>query len=174
MIYKYLAVIAVVCGLVWSIDDFGYDRADAAWQQKWDTRERQIAEANLAHEKSIREKEAEYQVKLDEANRNGQAERKKLEGTIRDGVAITERLQHEYKKLAAQSKYFQNTTVANGSFSTDGPADMLAKLLSGAEQRETEIARYADELAIARNVCEASYNTLRTACSGPTKAITAQ
>lgn len=139
----------------------GSDNKDEEWRLKWGERNERDKETIIAHEKKIRDTEHEWQTKLNESNKNGQEQREELENTVRNGAAITDRLRVEYKKLAAQSKRCSNSPVTNGSQSTQSAGDLLADMLSRSEQRETEIARYADELAIAHNVCVVSYNALR-------------
>jgi hypothetical protein len=64
MIYKYLIIGVIVCGVVWAIDDFGYERASNEWQVKWDKQVKQIDDAKLAHEKELRE----LQIQLNNVN----------------------------------------------------------------------------------------------------------
>lgn len=154
---KVVALLIALATLTGAAYLAGSNEKDEEWSLKWAERDKADLAANLKHEKELRDQEQVYVKKLNEANENGEKLQEELERTVAVGADITDRLQHEYDKLAAKSKLCQGSPTSDGGKNAQAPADMLAQLLSRSEQRSTEIARYADELGIALGVCQAAY-----------------
>lgn len=162
MIYKYLAIAAVVCGIVWAIDDFGYDRADAEWAARWATYERQVTAANLEHEEKIRELQTELQSTADRVNKDASREINRLETELLAANASAGSLRDKVTKYAASAKkYASNPGATNASETADTPAVVLGRMFSWADQAAGELGEFADRSRIAGLACEQAYDNLR-------------
>lgn len=162
MIYKYLAIAAVVCGIVWAIDDFGYDRADAEWAARWATYERQATADNLAHEKEIRQLQTELQSTADRVNKDAKVQIDKLESDLLAANASAGSLRDKVTKYAASAKKCaSNSRATNASETADTPAVVLGRMFSWADQSAGELAEFADRSRIAGLACEQAYDNLR-------------
>lgn len=162
MIYKYLAIAAIVCGIVWKIDDFGYDRASNEWQGKWDKQEKKVKDDNLEHEKKIRELQTELQSTADRVNKDAKVQIDKLESDLLAANASTSSLRDKVTKYAASAKKCaSNTGATNASETADTPAVVLGRMFSWADQSAGELAEFADRSRIAGLACEQAYDNLR-------------
>lgn len=162
MIYKYLAISAVVCGIVWAIDDFGYDRAEKKWVQKWTERELKITAANLAHEENVRSLQTELQSTADRVNKDAKQQIDKLESDLLAANASAGSLRDKVTKYAARAKKCASDTgTAIGSQTAYSPAVVLGRMFSWADQAAGELAEFADRSRIAGLSCESAYDNLR-------------
>lgn len=162
MIYKYLAVAAIVCGIVWAIDDFGYDRAHEKWEKKWNDRELEIATANLAHEEKLRSLQAELQSTADRVNKDAKVQIDKLESDLLAANTSAGSLRDKVTKYAASAKKCaSNTGATNASETADAPAVVLGRMFSWADQAAGELGEFADRSRIAGLACETAYDNLR-------------
>lgn len=162
MIYKYLAILAIVCGIVWAIDDFGYDRAEKKWVQKWTERELQITAENLAHEEKVRQMQTEIQSTADRVNKDAKVQIDKLESDLLAANASAGSLRDKVTKYSASAKKCaSNTGATNASETADAPAVVLGRMFSWADQSAGELAEFADRSRIAGLACEQAYDNLR-------------
>lgn len=162
MIYKYLAIVAVVCGVVWKIYDFGYDNAEADMVERWATYERQVTAHNLAHEQEIRELQGELQSTADKVNRDAKDKIDKLQGDIVAANVASVSLREQAARYAARAKKCTNNTGdANLRPAASDPAGVLADVLSQSDERSGILAKYADSARIAGEACEIYADELR-------------
>jgi hypothetical protein len=167
MIYKYIISGSIICAIVWAIDDFGYDRSEKKWIQKWTERELQITAANLAHEENVRELQGDLQKANDEVTKNGSEKRNSLEIDISDGRDTAARVRNTAAEYAASAKECPGNTSATGNSQATPSASMvLAKLFSSCEQRTTELAAAYDKAKIAGDKCAELYETQRLILMG--------
>lgn len=160
MIYKYLAIGAFVCVIVWAIDDFGYDRAANEWQVKWDDREKEIKDAKIAHQKELLELQSQLN-NVNQVNEYASQKINKLETNNRSLSANVDSLLKQSKKYAATIKRYANDPAFAGTGKTTatGP-DLLAELFGKSVERNQQLAVEADRYRIAGLACEKAYATV--------------
>jgi septal ring factor EnvC (AmiA/AmiB activator) len=160
MIYKYLAIGAFVCVIVWAIDDFGYDRAANEWQVKLDDRENKIKDAKIAHQKELLELQSQLN-NVNQVNEYVQQQVYQLENTNRSLSVNIDSLRESAKKYAATIKRYANDPAFAGTGKTTatGP-DLLAELFGKSVERNQQLAVEADRYRIAGLACEKAYATV--------------
>lgn len=140
----------------------GYNKANDEWVIKWSNYQQEIVEFKLAHEQQVRQLQTELQSTADRVQENGNDKRNNLEVDIADGRDALGSVRDTAAEFAASAKDCpSNTNAADNSKTATGPAVVLAKLLSSAEQRATELAAAYDKAKLAGDACEQAYDNLR-------------
>jgi len=138
------------------------DKAEQAVYAKWGASNQlrnQIADtedrANRAEEKR---RKAEQQGVIDDANAKVQKSIADA-GAARDAAA---RLRARVNALVAAGsrQTCGNSTAAEGGAPAADPADLLADVLSIADDRSGQLAEYADQARIAGEACQRAYQSL--------------
>lgn len=125
------------------------------WTLKWEARNAADQEAALAAETKERQREQEWQTKLEEVSKNASKqieEVRRAERSAADG-----RLRSAAKEYAATTS--ESACTAHGS-ATSG-VEVLAELLADADELAERMALEADESRIRGLACEAAYDSLR-------------
>lgn len=133
----------------------GQSEERAVWEQKWAAQEKAISDLKTKHLEELRKKESEWASQVKLIDQKGDERVEQLEMVIDSSRAVTERLQHEYEKLAASARRGASSSDARQRAEAEKAASMLADVLRRCETRTDEIARYADELEISYDSCAA-------------------
>lgn len=171
---KIAAVVAVVGGLWWANQHYivnpAVDRANAAWQQRWDARDKADAAAALEQEKANREKELSLQAAADEEQRKADAARSDLARRLAASRVSAERLQQGVS--AAISALNGGTIAGSASGSATGTSAglLLSELYRSINERAGDLAGEADRARAAGLTCERLYNNARSSAASEEKA----
>lgn len=168
LMIKSIAVAAVIGGLWWANQHYivnpAVDRANATWQQRWDSRDKADAAAALEQEKQNREKEISLQAAADEEQRKADVARGDLARKLAASRAASERLQQGIQ--AAISALDKGSTVTgttvSGTAGTDSGA-LLAELFRSVDEAAGYYAGEADRAREAGMTCERLYSNARAA-----------
>lgn len=164
---KIAAVVAVIGGLWWANQHYivnpAVDRANAAWQQRWDARDKSDAAAALEQEKQNREKEISLQAAADAEQRKANVARSDLARRLAASRAESERLQSGVQ--AAIDSLAAGTIAGTTSGRQTGrhAGVLLAELYRSINERAGDLAGEADRARAAGLMCERLYNNARTA-----------
>jgi len=157
-----LLILLAVAGALYGAYRHGANVTDMAWQAKW---AKQISTQSQAVATTTNEYRTEEQRRQKAANQVANDARQEQTAAIADAVvadASGDRLRSEAGKLAASASCVPNDPriAARGKNATRA-AMVLSDLLSRADARAGELARYADQLRIAGKACEAAHSSLR-------------
>jgi len=140
----------------------GAQHKDAEWVQKWSDYQREIVDHQLAHEKQIRQLQAELQSTADRVNKDAKLQIDKLESDLLAANASAGSLRDKVTKYAASAKKCASNPGATATSETaDAPAVVLGRMFSWADQSAGELAEFADRSRIAGLACEQAYDNLR-------------
>lgn len=160
------AAATVFIGALWAANQHfivkpATDRTNAAWQQKWDDRDKADAEATLKQEKENRDKEQALQASADEEQRKADAARGDLSRRLAASRAESERLQSGVQaaidSLAAGTAAGTSTSRQTGN----GAGVLLAELYRSINQRAVDLAGEADRARAAGLTCERLWDSAR-------------
>lgn len=172
---KSIAVVAVIGGLWWANQHYvvnpAVDRANSAWQQKWDKRNADDAAMALTQEKANREKELSLQAAADEEQRKADVARDDLARKLAASRAASERLQQGIQ--AAISALDKGSTVTGAAVSGPARADtgaLLSELFRSVDEAAGYYAGEADRAREAGLTCERLYNNARASAASEEKA----
>lgn len=139
----------------------GVRHTNESWQAKWDKNQLDIAQSNIEYSKKIEQLETELQTAIDKVNKDAKLQVNRLQTDLNAANFLASSLRDEAAKYAATARRCTTDPATSGlRGSADTPAIVLAKLLSRADQAAGELAKYADELVIARDACEAAYSKI--------------
>lgn len=146
------------------------DRTNAAWQHKWDARDKADAAAALEQEKANREKELSLQAAADEEQRKADAARSDLARRLAASRVSAERLQQGVS--AAISALNGGTIAGSASGSATGASAglLLSELYRSINERAGDLAGEADRARAAGLTCERLYNNARSSAASEEKA----
>lgn len=160
--WRQIVFITALAAVIYKVYSFGYDNADTEWQSKWDKNQLEIANSNVEYSKKIEQLETELQTEIDKVNKNAKIEVIRLQTDLNAANITASILRDKAAKYAAAARQCSTDTATSSlRGSADTPADMLAELLSRADQAAGELAEYADRLVIARDACEAAYSKIK-------------
>lgn len=125
------------------------------WSLKWEERNIKDIDAALAAETKERQREQEWQTKLEEVSKNAS---KQIEDVRRaERSAADGRLRSAAKDYAARTS--ESACTTDGS--TPSGVEVLAELFADADELAERMALEADESRIRGLACEAAYDSLR-------------
>lgn len=144
---KIAAPVVLFCAYTWFIYDAGKDsvRGDNI-------------KSSLSNAVSVRAVEHDIQDKSNQVNKDAQIQLDRLQTDLDAAGDTIERLRDEAERYAKRVPSCPR--AANSSPTTNGPAVVLSKLLSGCEQRAAQLAQAVDESRIAGLACESAYDSL--------------
>lgn len=166
--WKPLAALLLVAGSLWLAHhtgySSGYDKADTAWQGKWDKRDKDDALARQAFTEQQRRIELQRQGDIDAIQEQAQqdiataqrnaaiaaAESKRLQDGIADAIA----------RLQADSGH---TGTAISSKTRASTSSLLAELFREIDTAAGIYAAEADRARAAGLTCERAYDAVRAA-----------
>ncbi|MEE5138656.1 DUF2514 domain-containing protein [Pseudomonas alliivorans] len=156
-----LLILLAVAGALYGAYRHGVTVTDLAWQAKWS---KQVGDQSMAVATTTTEYRTEEQRRQKAANQVANNARQEQTVAVVDGVADDasgDGLRVKSEKLAATTGCAPGDTGAaeRGKAATSA-AMVLSDLLSRADARARELAKYADSARIAGNACEASYGSL--------------
>lgn len=125
------------------------------WSLRWEARN--VADSEVAHkaESAQRDKEQEWQTKLDEVSKNAS---KQIEDVRRaERSAADGRVRSAAKEYAGRVSESACTTHGGAT----GGVEVLAELFADADELAERMASEADESRIRGLACEAAYDALR-------------
>ena len=174
LLAKGAAVVAVIGGLWWSNQHYvvnpAVDRANSAWQQKWDKRDKQDAASVLQQEKDNREKELALQADADAAQAQADKDKAELASRLAASRASAERLQSGIANAISALDKGSAVTGAPGSRTAGNPAGvLLADLYRSINERAGQLAEEADRRRDRGLVCEALWVKARSSAQEKTR-----
>lgn len=137
------------------------DHVNAAWQQKWDARDRADAEATLKQEKENRDKEQALQASADEEQRKADAARSDLARRLAASRAESERLQSGVQSAIDSLTAGTAAGTSAGRQTGNRAGVLLAELYRSINQRAVDLAGEADHARAAGLTCERLYDNAR-------------
>lgn len=143
----------------------GYDYSDNKWEAKHNAElvEVHIKLAQLEQEKKQKEDLIESeQRKIDNTD---SAKLLALQSTIARNESINSKLRAEIDNYKRMSKITSNTRVNREFAATATTAVLFAELFGRANERATDLARYATEAERRGRNCELKYDAVRKAYS---------
>ncbi|WP_032632987.1 DUF2514 domain-containing protein [Pseudomonas viridiflava] len=159
-----LLILLAVAGALYGAYRHGANVTDLAWQAKW---AEQVSTQSQAVATTTNEYRTEEQRRQKAANQVANDARQEQTAAIADAVvadASGDWLRSEAGKLAASASCVPSDPgIADRSKNATRAAMVLSDLLSRADARAGELARYADQLRVARQACEDSYDALNPA-----------
>ena len=156
-----LLILLAVAGALYGAYRHGVTVTDLSWQKKWAN---QVSAQSQAVASTTTEYRTEEQRRQSAANQVANNARQEQASAVSDGVVADtagDRLRVEAGKLAASASCVPSDTgtVERGKNATRA-AMVLSDLLSRADARAGDLARYADQLRITGQACEAAYDSL--------------
>lgn len=166
-ISKIAALVAVIGGLWWANQHFivkpATDRVNAAWQQKWDARDKADAAATLEQERINRDKEQALQAFADEEQRKADAARSDLARRLAASRVSAERLQQGVSAAISALNGGAAAGATPGSTTGRNTGLLLSDLYRSINTRAEKLAEEADRRRNAGLICERLYNNARDA-----------
>ncbi|WP_122563922.1 DUF2514 domain-containing protein [Pseudomonas viridiflava] len=157
-----LLILLAVAGALYGAYRHGVSVTDAAWQAKW---AKQVSTQAQAVAATTTEYRTEEQRRQSAANQVANDARQEQAVAIADAVvadAAGDRLRNEAGKLAASASCVPSDPgIADRGKNATRAAMVLSDLLSRADARAGDLARYADQLRVAGQACEAASNSLK-------------
>lgn len=164
---KAVAMVAVIGGLWWANQHYvvnpAVDRANAAWLQRWDARDKADTAAALKQEKENREKELSLQAAADAEQQKADAARVDLARKLAASRAESERLQSGIQSAIDNLAAGTTSGTTTGSTTGNRTGILLAELYRSIDQRATDLAGEADRARSAGLTCERIYDNARIA-----------
>lgn len=140
----------------------GYEKADGEWLIKWSDQATKLAENKADAEKREREKEQEWQSKINEVTHNAETQIHFLEADLAAANNSAVSLREQAKRLAARaSKACAGSATGSSGTTAEAAAMVLAELLARADEAAGELAEAFDRSRIAGLACESSYDALK-------------
>ncbi|MCD5994130.1 DUF2514 domain-containing protein [Pseudomonas sp. CDFA 602] len=156
-----LLILLAVVGALYGAYRHGVTVTDLAWQAKWASH---VSAQSQAVASTTTEYRTEEQRRQSAANQVANNARQEQASAISDAAVADsagDRLRVEAGKLAASASCVPGDTgTAERGKNATRAAMVLSDLLGRADARAGELARYADQLRIAGQACEASYLSL--------------
>jgi hypothetical protein len=140
----------------------GAKHKDLEWQSKWDKNQLEIAESNNEYKAKIDNLESQLQSEIDRVNKDAKVKIERMQNDLVAANAVASSLRDKAKQYAANAKRCTtNTIITDLRGSSQEAAGVLADLLAKSDERSGILAKYADELEVARDACEAAYNSAK-------------
>ncbi|SCU95507.1 conserved exported hypothetical protein [Cupriavidus necator] len=142
------------------------------WRMGGQVQQLRAAQANQREEQATALAAASEAARTEEQRRTAEQrgianaaakERDQALADARTAGAVAEQLRVRAAKLAAAARAASNTAAASGGASAGDPLDVLANVLSRADQRAGILVEYADAARIAGQACERAYDSLTEA-----------
>jgi len=157
-----LLILLALAGALYGAYRHGVTVTDLAWQAKWS---KQIGDQSQALATTTTEYRTEEQRRQKAANQVANDARQEQTAALADAAgadAAGDRLRSEAGKLAASASCVPSDPgIADRGKNATRAAMVLSDLLSRADARAGELARYADQLRVAGQACEAASNSLK-------------
>lgn len=157
-----LLILLAVAGALYGAYRHGVSVTDSKWQVKWSD---QVSAQAQAVATTTTEYRNEEQRRQKAANQVANDARQEQTAAIADAVvadAAGDRLRSEAGKLAASASCVPSDPgIADRGKNATRAAMVLSDLLSRADARAGDLARYADQLRVAGQACEAASNSLK-------------
>ncbi|MEE4752802.1 DUF2514 domain-containing protein [Pseudomonas alliivorans] len=157
-----LLILLAVAGALYGSYRHGVTVTDLAWQAKWS---KQVGDQSMAVATTTTEYRTEEQRRQKAANQVANDARKEQTVALADAAgadAAGDRLRSEAGKLAVSASCVPGDPgIAERGKNATRAAMVLSDLLSRADARAGDLARYADRLRIAGGACEAADGALR-------------
>ncbi|MEE4694815.1 DUF2514 domain-containing protein [Pseudomonas alliivorans] len=155
-------ILLAVAGALYGAYRHGVTVTDLAWQAKWS---KQVGDQSMAVATTTTEYRTEEQRRQKVANQVANDARKEQTVALADATdadAAGDRLRSEAAKLAATASCVPGDPgIAERGKNATRAAMVLSDLLSRADARAGDLARYADQLRIAGGACEAADSAFR-------------
>ncbi|PHN61908.1 DUF2514 domain-containing protein [Pseudomonas viridiflava] len=159
-------ILLAVTGALYGAYRHGVTVTDLAWQAKWS---KQVGDQSMAVATTTTEYRTEEQRRQKAANQVANDARKEQTVALADAAgadAAGYRLRSEAGKLAVSASCVPGDPgIADRGKNATRAAMVLSDLLSRADARAGDLARYADGLRVAGHACGASYDALNRAAS---------
>ncbi|MEE5068665.1 DUF2514 domain-containing protein [Pseudomonas alliivorans] len=156
-----LLILLAVAGALYGAYRHGVTVTDLAWQAKW---AKEVSTQSQAVVTTTTEYRTEEQRRQKAANQVANDARKEQTVALADAAgadAAGDRLRSEAGKLAASASCVPGDPgIAERGKNATRAAMVLSDLLSRADARAGDLARYADRLTVSLQACEASYGSL--------------
>lgn len=157
-----LLILLAVAGALYGSYRHGVSVTDSQWQVKWSD---QVSAHAQAVSTTTTEYRTEEQRRQKAANQVANDARQEQTAALADAVvadASGDRLRSEAGKLAASASCVPGDPgTAERGKNAIRAAMVLSDLLSRADARAGDLARYADQLRVAGQACEAASNSLK-------------
>ncbi|MEE4734562.1 DUF2514 domain-containing protein [Pseudomonas alliivorans] len=157
-------ILLAVAGALYGAYRHGVTVTDLAWQAKWS---KQVGDQSMAVATTTTEYRTEEQRRQKAANQVANDARKEQTVALAEAAgagadAAGDRLRSEAGKLAGSASCVPGDPgIAERGKNATRAAMVLSDLLSRADARAGDLARYADRLTVSLQACEASHTSLR-------------
>lgn len=174
LIAKGSAVVAVIGCLWWANQHYvvnpAVDRANSAWQQRWDKRNLDEQTEAYRNEQTNRAKELALQADADAAQAQADKDKAALASRLAASRASAERLQSGIANAISALDKGSAVTGTTGSRPTGNPAGvLLADLYRSINERAGQLAEEADRRRDRALVCEALWDKARSSAQEKTR-----
>lgn len=174
LLAKGAAVVAVICGLWWANQHYvvnpAVDRANNAWQQKWDKRNLDEQTEAYRNEQNNRAKELVLQADADAAQLQAEKDKAVLVSRLAASRASAEQLQRGIHAAIDSLSSASTVTGTAGSRTAGNAAGLLlAELYRSINERAGQLAEEADKRRDRALVCEALYDKARSSAQEKTR-----
>lgn len=143
---------------------YGYNKADAAWQTKWQARDLADSQAAKEFTEQQRRIELQRQGAIDAIQEQAQQDIAKAQRNAAIAAAESDRLQRGIEQAIAQIRAGgSNTGTTTSSTARDKASVLLAQLFREIDTAAGNYAAEADRAYDAGRRCEAAYNAVRGA-----------
>lgn len=157
-----LLILLAVASALYGAYRHGVTVADTKWQAKWDEQVGAQSQAVATTTTEYRTEEQRRQSAANQVANNARQEQTAALADAADADAAGDRLRSEAGKLAASASCVPSDPgIADRGKNATRAAMVLSDLLSRADARAGELARYADQLRVAGQACEAASNSLK-------------
>lgn len=164
--WKPLAALLLVAGSLWLAHhagySSGYDKADTAWNEKWNKRDLADAQAKQEFTEQQRRIELQRQGAIDAIQEQAQQDIAKAQHNAAVAAAESDRLQRGIEQAIAQLRAGgSNTGATIDSKTRASTSSLLAVLFREIDTAAGEYAAEADRARGAGLRCEAAYDAVR-------------
>ena len=174
LLAKGAAVVAVIGGLWWVNQHYvvnpAVDRANSAWQQRWDKRNLDEQTEAYRNEQNNRAKELALQADADAAQRQAEKDKAALASFVAANRASAKQLQHGVRLAIESLDKGSAVTGAPGSRPAGNAASvLLADLYRSINERAGQLAEEADRRRDRALICESLYDKARSSAQEKTR-----
>ncbi|WP_122846327.1 DUF2514 domain-containing protein [Pseudomonas viridiflava] len=157
-----LLILLAVAGALYGAYRHGVTVTDSQWRVKWSDQDSTQAQAVATTTTEYRTEEQRRQKAANQVANDARQEQAVAIADATGADAAGDRLRNEAGKLAASASCVpSNSGIADRGKNATRAAMVLSDLLSRADARAGDLARYADQLRVAGQACEAASNSLK-------------
>ena len=156
---KVILLVLVVSGSMY----FGYNYSENKWKAKESAELVEVKNKLAQLEKEKQDREELLKNEQTKVDNNDSAKLLALQATIAANESVNSKLRAEIERHKRMPKFTDNTGVNHQFAATATTAVLFAELFGRANERATDLARYATEAERRGRNCEMKYDAVRKA-----------